>query len=257
MKNQHRLVAKGFQQIHWIDYDETFAPVAKMNYIRVSLAIAAAKGWEVHQMDVKNVFLHGELSKEIYVEQLQGFIHNSSLVCKLKKSLYGLKHAPRAWYAKMDSYLLSNDFVRCKSDSNVYMLRTTDSVMILVLYVYDLLITGSSASTIALVKDILHDMFFMMDMGPLHFFLGLEINQDAFGIKLSQDKYVRDLLDRFHMTDYKSAPTPFLFGIRLEDGGDTPLVDNTLYRQLVGSLLYLTHTRPYISYAVGEISIYM
>jgi hypothetical protein len=157
----------------------------------------------------------------------------------------------------MDSYLFSHDFVRCKSDSNVYMLRTTDSLMILVLYVDDLLITSSSASTIVVVKDILHDRFSMIDMGPLHLFLGLEISQDASGIKLSQDKYVRDLLDRFHMTDCKSTPTPFLSRIRLEDGGDTPLVDNTLYRQLVGSLLYLTHTHPNISYAVGAVSIYM
>jgi hypothetical protein len=81
--------------------------------------------------------------------------------------------------------------------------------------------------------------------GPLHFFLGLEISQDALGIKLSQAKYAQDLLERFHMTDYKSAPTPFLLGVKLEDGGETPLVDNTLYRQLVGSLLYLTHSRPY------------
>jgi hypothetical protein len=98
------------------------------------------------------------------------------------------------------------------------------------------------ASTIVVVKDILHDRFSMTDMGPLHFFLGLEINQDALGIKLSQTKYAKDLLVRFHMTDCKSATTPFLSGVRLEDGGDTPLVDNTLYQQLVGSLLYLTHT---------------
>jgi hypothetical protein len=137
------------------------------------------------------------------------------------------------------------------------MLRTTDSVMILVLYVDDLLITGSSASAIALVKYILHDRFSMTDMGPLHFFLGLEISQDDFSIKISQAKYVRDLLDRFHMTDCKFAPTPFLSGIKLEDGGDTPLMDNTLYRQLVGSLLYLTHTHPNISYAVGAVSRYM
>jgi hypothetical protein len=115
--------------------------------------------------------------------------------------------------------------------------------MILVLYVDDILITGSSASTITVVKDILHNKFSMTNMGPLHFFLGLEINQDASGIKLSQAKYAKDLLDRFHMTVCKSAPTPFLSGIRLEDGGDTPLVENTLYRQLVGSLLYLIHTR--------------
>jgi hypothetical protein len=252
-----RLVAKVFQQIHGIDYDETFSPVANMDSIRLALAIATAKGWEVRQMDVKNVFLHGDLSEEIYMEQPQGFIQNSSLVCRLKKYLYGLKQAPRAWYAKMDSYFLSHDFVRCKYDSNVYMLRTANSVMILVLYVDDLLIIGSSASSIALVKDILHDRFSMTNMGPLHFFLGLEISQDDFGIKLSQAKYVRDILDRFHMMDCKSSPTPFLFGIRLEDGGDTPIVDNTLYRNLVGSLFYITHTHPSISYVVGEVSRYM
>jgi hypothetical protein len=157
----------------------------------------------------------------------------------------------------MDSYMLSHDFVRHKSDSNVYMLRTTKSMMILVLYVDDLLVTGTYASAISLVKDIFHDRFSMMDMGPLHFFLGLEISQDAFDIKISQAKYVRDLLDRFHMTYCKSTPTPFLSGIRLEYGWDTPLVDNTLYRKLVGSLLYLTHTCPDISYAIGEVSRYM
>ena len=115
----------------------------------------------------------------------------------------------------MDSYFLSHDFVICKSYSNVYMLRTTNYVMILVLYVDDLLITGRSTSSISLVKDILHDKLSTMDMGPLHLFLGLEISQDAFDIKISQAKYVRDLLDRFHMTYCKSAPTPFLSRIRL------------------------------------------
>jgi hypothetical protein len=104
------------------------------------------------------------------------------LVCRLKKSLYGLKKAPRAWYAKMDSYLLSQNFVHCKSDPNVYILRTVDSLLLLVLYVDDLMITGCSTSVIGAVKRILHDMFLMTDMGPLHFFLGLEIIQDALGI---------------------------------------------------------------------------
>jgi hypothetical protein len=137
------------------------------------------------------------------------------------------------------------------------MLRTIDSLLILVLYIDDFLITGCSTSTIATVKRILHDRFLMMDMGLLHFFLGLEINQDASGIKLSHAKYARDLLERFHMTDYKSSPTPFLSGVKLEDGGETPLDDSTLYRQLVGSLLYLTHSRPYLSYAVGTVSRFM
>eukprot|EP00253_Pinus_taeda_P011769 PITA_11769 len=112
----------------------------------------------------------------------------------------------------MDSFLLSQNFERCKSDPNVYMLRTHDSLLILVLYVDDLLITGSSASAIATVKRALHDRFLMTDMGPLHFFLGLEISQDATGIKLSQAKYAQDLLERFRMADCKPAPTPFLSG---------------------------------------------
>jgi hypothetical protein len=253
------LVAKGFQQVHGIDYDKTFTSVVKMDSIRLALSIAATKGWEVHHMDVKNAFLHDDLSEEIYMEQPQGFMQDSSLVCRLKKSLYGLKQTPRAWYAKMDSYLLSQNFVRCKSYPNVYMLRTTDSLLLIVLYVDDLLITGcsNSMSTIAAVKRILHDRFLMMDMGPLHLFLGLEISQDALGIKLSRAKYARDLLERFHMIDCKSTPTPFLSGVKLEDGGETTLVDNTLYRQLVGSLLYLTHSRADLSYAVGVVSRFM
>jgi hypothetical protein len=223
----------------------------------LALAIVATKGWEFHQMDVKNAFLHGDLSKEIYMEKPHGFMQDSYLVCRLKKSLYGLKQASRVWYAKMDSYLLSQNFVHCKSDPNVYMLMTVDSLLLLVLYVDYLLITGCSTSVIAAVKRILHDRFLMMDMGLLHFFLGLEISQDASGIKLSQAKYARDLLERFHMTDCKSAPTPFLSGVKLEDGGETPLVDNTLYRQLVGILLYLTHSRPDLSYEVGTVSRFM
>jgi hypothetical protein len=243
--------------VHAIDYDETFAPVAKMDSISLALSISAAKGWEVHQMDVNNSFLYGDLFEEIYMEQPQGFMQDSSLVCRLKKSLYGLKKAPRAWYGKMDSYLLSQNFVRCKSDLNVYMLMTTDSLLLLVLYVDDLLIIGCSTSMIVAVNRILHDRFLMMNMGLLHFFLRLKISQDASGIKLSHAKYARDLLDRFHMIDYKSALNPFLSGVKLEDGEDTPLVDNTLYRQLVGSLLYLTHSRPYLSYVVGTVSRFM
>jgi hypothetical protein len=184
-----RLIAKGFQQVHGIDYDETFTPVAKMDSIRLTLSIAVAKGWEVHHMDMKNAFLHGDLFEDIYMEQPQGFMHDSSLVYRLKKSLYGLKQALRAWYAKMDSYLLSQNFVHCKSKLNVYMLRTVDALLLLVMYVDDLMITGCSTSVIAIGKRILHDRFLMTNMGPLHFFLGLEINQDASCIKLSQVKY--------------------------------------------------------------------
>jgi hypothetical protein len=243
--------------VHDIDYDETFSPVVKMDSICFSLAIATTKGWESHHMDVNNAFLHGDLSEEIYMEQPEGFMQDLSLVCQLKKSLYGLKKALRAWYANMDSYLLSQNFVHCNSYPNVYMLRTIDSLLLLALYVDVLLIISCSTSEIVAVKRILHDRSLMMDMGPLHFFLGLEISQDASGIKLSQANYARDLLEIFHMIDYKSAPNPFLSGVRIEDGGDTPLVDNTLYIQLVGSLLYLKHSITNLSYAFGAVSKFM
>jgi hypothetical protein len=162
--------------LHGIDYDETFARVAKMDSIRLALAIAVTKGWELHQMDVKNAFLHGDIFEDIYMEKPQGFMHDSSLVYRLNKYLYGLKKALRAWYSNMDSYLLSQNFVGCKSDLNVYILKTTYSLLLLVLYVDDLFITNCSTSMIVAVKRILHDRFLMTDMGPLHFFLGLEIS---------------------------------------------------------------------------------
>ena len=118
-------------------------------------------------MDVKNAFLHGDISEEIYMENIQGYMKDSCLVCRLKKSFYGLKKALREWYAKMDSYLLSQNFVHCNLDLNVYMLRMDDSLLLLVIYVDDLFITDFSTSAIVAVKRILHDRLFMKDMGPL------------------------------------------------------------------------------------------
>jgi hypothetical protein len=191
------------------------------------------------------------------MEKPQGFMKDSSLVCQLKKSLYGLKQDLRAWYANMDSYLLSQNVVHCKSDPNVYMIRMIDSLLLLVLYVDDLFIIGCSTLVNFEVNGILHDRLLMVNMVPLHLFLGLEINQDALGIKLSRAKYARDLLERFHMTDCKYAPTPFLSRVKLEDGGDTLLVEIRVYKKLVGSFFYLTHSIPDLSYAVGAVSIIM
>ncbi len=256
-KHKARLVAKGFSQVPGIDYIETFALVAKMNSIRLTLAIEAAQGWVVHEMDVKSTFLNGDLHEEIYMEQPQGFVQGSTMVCRLKKSIYGLKQTPQAWYAKMDSFLLSEGFTRCHSGSNVYILQKDDSHLILVLYVDELIITGSTSSIIACVKTSLQDRFAMIDLGLLHYFLGIEITQSSEGISLSQPKYALDLLSRFHMSDCKPTPTPFLSGVKLETKCTTPLVYATLYKQLVGSLIYLTHTRPNIAFAVGMVSRFM
>ena len=158
-----RLVAKGFSQVEGIDYNETFAPVAKMNSIRLVLSLATLHNWEFHQMDVKSAFLHGDLHEEIYMEQPPGYVqNNSSLVCLLNKSLYGLKQAPRSWYAKMDSFLLDTGFSRCHSDPNVYTKKVENHIIILVLYVDDLVLTGSDPKLITHVKSSLKQNFEML-----------------------------------------------------------------------------------------------
>ena len=146
------LVMKGFSQVESIEYFETFSPITKMNSIHLVLSLAASQGWTVYQMDVKSAFLHGDLHEEIYMEQPQGFVQDSSLVCQLRRSLYGLKQAPRAWYEKMDSFLLASHFTRCHSDPTVYIQRHGANLLILVLYVDDLIIIGSSSSMIQSVQ---------------------------------------------------------------------------------------------------------
>eukprot|EP00253_Pinus_taeda_P035057 PITA_35057 len=204
-----------------------------MNSIRLVLSLAASLKWEVHQMDVKSAFLHGDLHEEIYMEQPIGFIHtDSSLVCRLKKSLYGLKQAPRAWYAKMDSFLLESGFSRCYSDNTVYTKKVGNSLIILVLYVDDLILTGSDPHLINHVKSSLKKKFEMTDLGHLHYFLGLQVLQSKEGISLSQSKYACDILRHFHMEDCKPAPSPFQSGVKLSVSCTSPEVDATLYRQL-------------------------
>jgi hypothetical protein len=254
-RHKARLVAKGFSQVEGIDYNETFAPVAKMNYIRLVLALSASHKWEVHQMDAKSAFLHGDLKEEIYMEQPPGYVQNdSSLVCRLKKSLYGLKQAPRAWYAKMDSFLIATGFSRCHSDPNFYTKKVGSHLIILVLYVDDLILTSSDSKLLNHVKTSLKKKFEMTDLGFLHYFLGLHVLQTNEGIFLSQSKYACDLLRCFHMDDCKPTPSPFQFGVKLYATCTYPEVDATLYRQLVGSLLYLTHTHPDLSFVVGIVA---
>eukprot|EP00253_Pinus_taeda_P016675 PITA_16675 len=229
-----------------------------MNSVRLVLSLAASFKWEVHQMDVKSTFLHGDLHEEIYMEQPIGFIQtDSSLVCRLKKSLYGLKQAPRAWYAKMDSFLLESGFSRCHSDNTVYTKKVGKSLIILVLYVDDLILTGSDPNLINHVKSSLKKKFEMTDLGQLHYFLGLQVLQSKEGISLSQSKYACDLLRHFHMEDCKPAPSPFQSGGKLSVTCTSPEVDATLYRQLVRKLLYLTHTRPDLSFVVGLVARFM
>ena len=168
-----------------MDYHETFAPMAKMDSIRLILAIAASKQWEVHHMDVKSAFLHGNLHEDIYMNQTEGYTSDPSLVRKFQKSLYGLKQAPRSWYAKMDAFLPSQNFQRCKSYPNVYIQKYDGNSPIIFLYVDDILITGSTLASITFIKTALHDAFEMSDLRLLKQFLGLEISQEFDGIMVT------------------------------------------------------------------------
>ena len=144
-----------------------------MDFIRLVLAIASSKCWEVHNKDVKSDFIHGDIHEDIYMQHLEGFIHDPSLLCRLKNSFYGLKQAPRAWYGKMDSLLLLLGFERCKSNPNVYLRHVGDLLQVIVLYVNNLLITWSFTSYIGSIKSSLHSEFSMTDLGLLKQFLGL------------------------------------------------------------------------------------
>ena len=171
-----------------MDYHETFASVAKMDSIRLVLAISASKHWEVHHVDVKSAFLHGDLHEEMYMKQPEGYITDPYFVCKLKKSLYELKQAPREWYSKMDAFLLSQNFQRCRSDPNVCIQQYDGHLIIIVLYVDDLLITGSIVASISAIKTALHNAFEMSNLGLLKQFLGLEIEKNSDGIMVTQSK---------------------------------------------------------------------
>jgi hypothetical protein len=157
-----------------------------MNSIYLVLALATSHKWEVHQMDVKFVFLHGDLQEKIYMEQPPGYVQNdSSLVCLLKKYLYGLKQAPQAWYEKMGNFLIVTGFSRCHYDPNVYTKKVEIHVIILVLYVDDLILTGNDSKILNYVKTSLKKKFEMTNLGFLHYFLGLQVFQTNEGIFLS------------------------------------------------------------------------
>jgi hypothetical protein len=220
------------------------------------LAIAAVRKWNLFQMDVKNAFLHGDLTEEVYMHPPPGY-HSPHKVCKLQKALYGLKQAPRAWFAKFSSTLTQFGFHSSPHDSALFTRRSNSGIVILLLYVDDMIITGDDKTGISALQQYLSQHFEMKDLGSLSYFLGLEVSQDSEGYYLSQAKYASDLLSRAGITDCKTELTPLEVNCKLTPLDGTPLEDATLYRQLVGSLVYLTVTRPDIAYAVHKVSQFM
>ncbi|RVW32180.1 Retrovirus-related Pol polyprotein from transposon RE2 [Vitis vinifera] len=231
-----RLVAKGYTQVYGSDYGDTFSPVAKIASVRLLLSMAAMRSWPLYQLDIKNAFLHGDLAEEVYMEQPPGFVAQgeSGLVCRLRRSLYGLKQSPRAWFSRFSSVVQEFGMFRSTADHSVfYHHNSSGQCIYLVVYVDDIVITGSDQNGIQKLKQHLFTHFQTKDLGKLKYFLGIEIAQSSSGVVLSQRKYALD--------------------IGRNRTGE-PLGDPGRYRRLVGKLNYLTITRPDISFPVSVVS---
>jgi transposase InsO family protein len=253
-----RLVAKGYTQTYGIDYEETFAPVAKMNSVRTLLSCAVNFDWNIYQMDVKNAFLHGDLQEEVYMHIPPGFNTNQTTgkVLRLYRSLYGLKQSPRAWFDRFRRAILKKGYCQSNADHTLFYKRNIGKITILIVYVDDIVITGDDHEEIAHLKKHLAQEFEVKDLGQLRYFLGIEVSRGPKGIFISQRKYVLDLLREVGMLGCRPASTPIEQNHRLMASEGRP-VDRECYQRTVGKLIYLSHTRPDIAFAVSVVSQFM
>ena len=234
--------------------------MARLSSVRTLISIYAASKWPLFQMDVKNAFLNGELSEEVYMKLPPGYSHPPGLphrVCQLRWALYGLKQAPRAWFAKFSSTISQHGFSGSSFGTTIFLRRSDHGITSLLLYVDDMIITGDDMQGVQDLKHFLGRQFEMKDIGLLNYFVGLEVCSSTDGYYLTQAKYTSDLISRASITDSKIVNTPIEYNCRLNSHDGESLSDATLYKQLVGSLFYLTVTRPDISYEVHVVSQFM
>jgi hypothetical protein len=252
VKHKARLVARGFVQQEGVDFDEVFALVARMESVRL-LALAAQEGWQVHHIDVKSVFLNGDLKEEVYVRQPAGFIiaGQEGKVLRLRKALYSLWQALWAWNSKLDNTLKKMNFIQSEHEHAMYRRSCGGDVLLIGVYVDDLVITGSSLAAVKEFKEEMKRAFLMSDLGLLSFYLGIEVRQDAEGITLQQAHYAKKILEMAGMADCKAVATPMEESLRLSHDSTAEELDATLYRRIIGNLRYLIHTRPDLTYVVG------
>lgn len=253
-----RLVAKGYTQIEGVDYFDTFALVAKLVTVRVLLSVVAAKNWPLHQLDVNNAFLHGDLHEDVFMQLPSGFRRKGEhLVCKLQKSLYSLKQASRNWYSKFSEVLINFGFKHNAADPSLFCLHRKSGSVFLLLYVDDIVLTGLDLQLINLVKVFLQKHFKIKDLGRLKYFLGIEVARSKKGLFLTQRQYALDIISNSGLTASEPVDFPMEQNLRLSPSQGSALHDPSPYRRLVGRLIYLTVTRPDIAYSVNILSQFM
>ncbi|KAK2378545.1 putative mitochondrial protein [Trifolium repens] len=252
-RNKARLVAQGYTQVEGLDFDETFAPVARLEAVRLLLGVACILKFKLYQMDVKSAFLNGYLQEEVYVEQPKGFVDTKypDYVYKLKKALYGLKQAPRAWYERLTQFLVNNGYRKGGSDKTLFVKESEGNLMIAQIYVDDIVFGGMSNQMVQHFISQMQSEFEMSLVGELTYFLGLQVKQMEDTIFISQSKYAKNIVKKFGLdsASHKKTPAPTHLKLTKDESGIS--VDQSQYRSMIGSLLYLTASRPDITFAVG------
>lgn len=253
-----RLVALGNKQIEGVDYGETFAPVAKMETVRLFLDIAAGRNWIVHQMDVQNAFLHGDLEEEVYIKPPPGFYTlDDKKVCRLRKSLYGLKQSPRCWFGKLTSALCEYGFIQSLSDYSLFSFDKGGVHINILIYVDDMIIASNNGGALEIFKSYLASCFKMKDLGAVKYFLGIEVSRSSKGFYLSQRKYALEIVSETGLLGAKPASFPLEQNNKLALPESAMLPNPEQYRRLIGRLIYLSATRPDLAYCVHVLAQFM
>jgi hypothetical protein len=245
-RNKARLVAKVYSQVKGLDFDENYAPIARLVSIRILLAYATYHGFKLYQMDVKSIFLNGPIKEEVYVEQPPSFEDSEypSHVYKLSKTLYGLKQAPKPWYECLRDFLITNSFKVGKFDPTLFTKTIAKEMFICQIYVDDIICGSTNKSSCEEFSRIMIQKFEMSMMGELKYFIGFQIKQFQQGTFICQTKYIQDILKKFGMNNAKPIKTPMGTNghLDLDTGGKS--VDQKVYWSMIGSLLYLCASRP-------------